>query len=309
MKSQLWRQSTASFLPFSIGGMVLFLVFGSCTAGQQPPEATPSDSPYKESFIDVNGQTLYMRTYSSEGPPILFMGSGGKDLDSKENKKLDITDRFSVYGVDLRGHGRSSWPASGYRWKEDLSEDVAQLLEKTFDEPVILVGASLGAQVAATVAAYHPERVRALILNELPTGDISTVFPYLRNQLKLQAMPFEERVKFLMEKGRTEEKARKMATTVDKINRAAMEELMAGKASFDIMTIISRIKCPAFFMMGNTQKGSMVTDESRVEIRKQVPHAKISIWSDAGHNFRPTDPDRYLREVNEFLTGLLVNGN
>ena len=82
-----------------------------------------------------------MRTYSSEGPPILFMGSGGKDLDSRENKKLDITDRFSVYGVDLRGHGKSSWPASGYRWKEDLSENVAQLLEKTFDEPVILVGA------------------------------------------------------------------------------------------------------------------------------------------------------------------------
>ena len=304
---KMFSRDTNRILIFSIGGIVLFLVSCSYLSSQQPPEITASDSPYEESFIDVNGQTLYMRKYSSEGPPILFMGSGGKDLDSKENKKLDITDRFSVYGVDLRGQGKSSRPASGYRWKEDISEDIAQLLEKKFNKPVILVGASLGAQVAATVAAYHPERVRALILNELPTCDISTVFPYVRNQLKLQAMPFEERVKFLMEKGRTEEKARKMATTVDKINRAAMEELMAGNASFDIMTIISRIKCPAFFMMGNTQKGSMVTDESRVEIRKQVPHAKISIWSDAGHNLRPTDPDRYLKEVNEFLTGLLVN--
>ena len=63
--------------------------------------------------------------------------------------------------------------------------------------------------VAGAVAAYNPKSVRALVLED-PPGDISTIFPWLRHRLKIRAMPYEERIKFFMEQGKTEEEMPRM---------------------------------------------------------------------------------------------------
>lgn len=77
---------------------------------------------------------------------------------------LASTRRVRLY--DLRGHGRSSRPASGYdlaTMSEDLEAVCAEL-----DGPVDLVGHSYGALVALTFAIRRPERVRRLVLVEAP---------------------------------------------------------------------------------------------------------------------------------------------
>ena len=119
---------------------------------------------------------------------------------------------------------------------------------------------------AAAVAAYHPKSVRALVLEDPPACDISIVFPYVRSQMKIRAMPYEERIQFYMENGKTEEQAKKASATVDKINVPAMNELLAGKAAFDIREILPLIKCEVLFMLGNPEKGSMAREEYRAEL-------------------------------------------
>lgn len=67
---------------------------------------------------------------------------------------------------DLRGHGRSERPATGY----DLATMAGDLDAVVGDtqEPVDLVGHSYGALVALTWALAHPDRVRRLVLVEAP---------------------------------------------------------------------------------------------------------------------------------------------
>lgn len=65
---------------------------------------------------------------------------------------------------DLRGHGRSDMPPSGYRVADHVN-DLARLLQAwDIHEPVHLVGNSFGGVVALTFADRYPQRVASLVL-------------------------------------------------------------------------------------------------------------------------------------------------
>ena len=69
---------------------------------------------------------------------------------------------------DLLGHGSSDKPAHASEYRMDVYADqVVALLDHLGAARVVLGGTSLGANVALLLAAGHPERVRALVL-EMP---------------------------------------------------------------------------------------------------------------------------------------------
>ncbi|MGH3765101.1 MAG: alpha/beta fold hydrolase [Pseudonocardiaceae bacterium] len=73
---------------------------------------------------------------------------------------------IEVIAYDLRGHGRSSCPDTGYRLS-DFVADLAGLLDAlSVSGPVHLVGNSYGGTVAFSYAVAHPERVASLFLIE-----------------------------------------------------------------------------------------------------------------------------------------------
>ncbi len=75
--------------------------------------------------------------------------------------------RTKVQAVDLRGHGRSTLPASpaGFRsWKRHRDDVTAYLAREAPTRPVVLGGHSMGATVALMVAGAIPEKVAGLVL-------------------------------------------------------------------------------------------------------------------------------------------------
>ena len=73
-----------------------------------------------------------------------------------------IADIARVTLFDLRGHGRSSMPDSGYRL-EDLASDLLGLLEYLEIDSPHLVGHSLGGAVMGKFAAMHPVEAASLM--------------------------------------------------------------------------------------------------------------------------------------------------
>ncbi|HHW76397.1 MAG TPA: alpha/beta hydrolase [Xanthomonadaceae bacterium] len=69
--------------------------------------------------------------------------------------------RLTTY--DLRGHGRSEIPATGYSIPQ-MADDLAALLDQLGLERVHLLGHSFGGAIALLFASRHPERVRSVIL-------------------------------------------------------------------------------------------------------------------------------------------------
>jgi pimeloyl-ACP methyl ester carboxylesterase len=92
-------------------------------------------------------------------------------------RHLAVAGRRSV-AVDLRGHGHSDKPDTGYDFAT-ISEDLRALiggLGPTFDRPV-LVGQSWGANVVLDLAVRHPSLARGIVLVDGGLTDLDDAFP------------------------------------------------------------------------------------------------------------------------------------
>ena len=76
-------------------------------------------------------------------------------------ERLD-TNRLEVIAVDLLGHGRSSAPSADYT-ADYFADSIEQLLERLDLREAILVGDSIGATIALTLAARGNRRVTHVV--------------------------------------------------------------------------------------------------------------------------------------------------
>jgi pimeloyl-ACP methyl ester carboxylesterase len=76
-----------------------------------------------------------------------------------------LSERYRLLTYDLRGHGYSDTPPSGYS-PDDMAADLLELLDALEIEQPVVVGHSYGADIAMYFAALHPERVREVVAIE-----------------------------------------------------------------------------------------------------------------------------------------------
>lgn len=118
-----------------------------------------------------DGRVLFLRHWpGSEGNLLAVLLCHGITAYSEPYGKL-VADELSsagvdVYGLDLRGHGRSDgvrgdYP-SGERWRRDLTETVTWVKQRF--PTVVVLGHSLGIFSAITAATHAPAAVDGLIL-------------------------------------------------------------------------------------------------------------------------------------------------
>ncbi|WP_287127884.1 alpha/beta fold hydrolase [Candidatus Cyanaurora vandensis] len=94
--------------------------------------------------------------------------------------------QYRVTMVDLRGHGRSGMPATGYT-PAVLAQDVLALLDHLGLERVHLLGHSFGGSVCLHLALAHPERLASLLLADVRLR-------LLQPQQRVQDWPHWERL-------------------------------------------------------------------------------------------------------------------
>src|ERR671932_326543 len=116
-------------------------------------------------------ERLASRTVGSEGPRVVFVhGLFGQGKNWTTIAK-GLADRHRVTLLDLPNHGHSPWTETvDY---VDMAELVAAELA-AWDEPVTLVGHSMGGKVAMTLALRRPELVRALVVVDVAPVEYPT---------------------------------------------------------------------------------------------------------------------------------------
>jgi pimeloyl-ACP methyl ester carboxylesterase len=111
----------------------------------------------------------FLRSEQADGVPLLMLHGFGAALTQWRSNLLPLSAHHTVYAIDLLGFGASEKAAASYNvalWVEQVYEFWRCLIKR----PVIIVGHSLGALVALTAAAIHPEMVQGLALMTLPAA-------------------------------------------------------------------------------------------------------------------------------------------
>ncbi len=109
-------------------------------------------------YAAVNGAKLYYEMAGS-GHPLVLVHGGLVDCRMWDDQFNVFAQHYRVVRYDLRGYGRSDFPAGSY----SNSEDLYGLLTFLGMEKAHLMGLSLGGRVAIDFALEHPEMVTTLI--------------------------------------------------------------------------------------------------------------------------------------------------
>ncbi len=112
---------------------------------------------------DINGFPAHYLT-RGEGPDVILIHGLSGDLASWHPVVVArLAEHHRVTMIDLRGHGRSGMPASGYTTR-DLASDLASLMDQVGIRRAHLVGHSFGGAVALHAAVLYPDRVSGLVV-------------------------------------------------------------------------------------------------------------------------------------------------
>jgi pimeloyl-ACP methyl ester carboxylesterase len=120
--------------------------------------------------IDRDGVEIYYEVYG-DGPPLIL--THGYSLTSQmwrgQIEELSRHHRLVLW--DMRGHGRSDYPADPAAYSEALTVgDIAALLDAVGAERAVIGGLSLGGYMSLAFHGAHPERVRALLIIDTGPG-------------------------------------------------------------------------------------------------------------------------------------------
>jgi pimeloyl-ACP methyl ester carboxylesterase len=116
----------------------------------------------QERRVKANQIELQIQDNEHEGEAIVFLHFSGTNLMMWQRVVPYFQDQYRLILVDLRGHGKSDKPQTGYHIDE-MADDIAGILQHLDLERAHIIGSSLGAEVGLSMAARHPEKVLSLV--------------------------------------------------------------------------------------------------------------------------------------------------
>jgi pimeloyl-ACP methyl ester carboxylesterase len=146
-------KATAFFL-----SIVLTVFLSGVVSGQQKPTT---------GYAPVNGLKMYYEIHGSGEPVVLLHGAFMAITGDWNDWINELAKTRKVIAVEMQGHGRTADINRDITY-ENLSDDVAALLDYLKIERADIVGYSLGAGTAMQCAIRHPERVRKVVSISAP---------------------------------------------------------------------------------------------------------------------------------------------
>jgi pimeloyl-ACP methyl ester carboxylesterase len=271
------------------------------------------------SFIRVDdGSLLHVRHFraNSKGPTCLLIhgyGEGGYVWD--ETCKT-LTDFCSVAVLDLRGHGESHKSSTG---RYDLSTHVADAVRITQSlgvDRIVLIGHSLGGQIAMRIAVEFPTLVAALVLVDISSDPNRGAMRQARANLRASMRTYstvEEYKEWLM-------KIRPLISAHTAQN-LAVGGLRLGSQGFELKidpalvapdttdieskgkpnsaTTLKNILCPSLLIRG--AGSALLSASSASHMVRSLRNGQLITINGAGHAVMSDAPQAFNRVVRDFM--------
>jgi len=229
--------------------------------------------------ISARGVRLHVRSVLEPlAPPVLLLHGLGVSGSVLQPFARRLLPELAAVVPDLRGHGQSDSPASGYA-PADYAGDMAELIQAELKAPVPIVGHSLGALVGMQLAASQPELVDWLVLLDPPL-DPETRNSEVESVYRLRHAPAGELEAYLLE--RNPGGGELLANTLAREFRQAADatfETMLESGPFAAMPLQAR----TLVIQSDPARGGVLGDRAAAAAVATLGHATLVKIEGAPH--------------------------
>ncbi|OZI74870.1 alpha/beta hydrolase [Bordetella genomosp. 12] len=248
--------------------------------------------------------------HAGEGPVLVMVHGASQDSLSWKHVLARFSQHYSVYVLDLPGHGKSDLPAHGAnKTTPDNARYVVQFLQALHLERVTLMGHSMGGGVVAQVAVFAPERVAGLVLVDGASVNVVKSSGYNPHILSMaQINPgdwFEVTFRTLMGSAVNDERIEDLIADARRCNPAVAFADICAFGGFRMETILAAIRCPVVIVEG-AQDWSVPPESAREvlrQLRGQVAVEYIE-WQNVGHFPQSECPELFYQDTRAAMARL-----
>jgi pimeloyl-ACP methyl ester carboxylesterase len=270
--------------------------------------------------------------HSTQGPPhgrrLVFLHGVLRSWETFLPLLAPLSVRFELTGLDLRGHGRSAKPETGYG-VVDYVQHLRPWLAEVASEPVVLYGHSLGAMIALQLAAIEPQHVAGIVLEDPPfhtMGERIGATPWQSYFRQVQPLagstrPVTEVAAALAEimwgdpqAGRAVRlgdvrdgvSLRFLAHTLRQVCPAVLDPVIAGAwlRGYDLAKIAADVRCPVLLLQADSTAGGTLSDADVAQLRLLVNDLSTVRFAHAGHNLHTARTQEIVNLVFAFVESL-----
>jgi pimeloyl-ACP methyl ester carboxylesterase len=230
-----------------------------------------------------------------------------------------------MIAVDQRGHGDSE--RAGSYLVRDYAADVVELLREEFREPVVILGHSLGAMVAACAAGEAPDWVRGIVLldppfhtmgNRMRGSTWEALFLGIREAAR-EGKTMADRERFLsavqipqadgrmarLGDLRDAASIRWSAECLSRMDPEVLTPVVEGRwlEALDVMEIAGRIRCLSVVVQADPSAGGALSDEEAQPFCGSLSEGRWERLSGVGHLVHHSRPERVAGWLNAAFSG------
>lgn len=245
-----------------------------------------------------NGSVTLPITQSGEGQQIIFVNGGGATQVVWKKIVQRLQGQYQTVTFDVRGHGKAS-AAKDYSFEAILS-DVETVIGRVARGKPILVGWSLGADLAITYAARHPGAVAGVVVVD---GAVPIAATLTEDEAKMRKAINSPAMKLIMALMRFTPSGYVM--TGDTFADLVMD-LNTRRQS--LLDVYATLDCPVTLLIAlkaiggsgaHAERGNRIWREGAERLHAAHPEIELK-WIDDGHKFPLKQPDDVSQVVDAF---------
>jgi pimeloyl-ACP methyl ester carboxylesterase len=276
-----------------------------------PDPQLPAGFPFTSRFIDIKNFRLHY-VFEGSGPPLILLHGGGTWLYCFHKNIPDLSKNFSVYAIDIPGHGYTRALNKEVTYNFDtVCDTLRQFMDVMKINNAHIAGHSWGGGWAIYFAGKHPGRVLKLVLM-----DASGINRHERMAWELLKYPVigELMTHFLtrqsVERGLSLSFYNQSLVThglVDLIhaplrNKENRKAQLSYSRNIDwekTKAALPDIQIPTLIIWGKQDRYIDVKFGKQME--QLMPDARLEIFDCCGHSVHNECPDAVNRIIKEFI--------
>jgi pimeloyl-ACP methyl ester carboxylesterase len=250
-------------------------------------------------ILNRDGVSIHYEVHGS-GPPLILTHGYSSTSGMWQGQIAALSKNHKLVLWDMRGHGRSDYPADPAAYSEALTvADIAALLDAVGADKAIVGGLSLGGYMSLAFYRAHPERVRALLIIDTGPGFKKDDAREAWNKRAHDTGDRFEREGLEVLKSASRERSSVTHRDASGLARAARGMLAQRDAR--VIESLPDIKVPSLVVVGADDTPFLAASDY---MAAKIPGAQKVVIPAAGHAANIDQPKAFNDAVVSFLDGL-----